>query len=39
VGAQYTAYFQFNGAARNFDGSGRNASDNNTFRVFSWIYY
>jgi hypothetical protein len=39
MGVQYTAYFTFDGAARNFDGLGRNASDNNTVRVFTWIYY
>lgn len=27
---QYTAYSQFNGASTNYDGFGRNASDNNT---------
>ena len=39
VGAQYTAYTSFDGASRNYDGSGRNASDNNTFRLFTWIAY
>ena len=39
VGVQYTAYFSFDGARRDFDAQGRNASDNNTFRVFTWIYY
>ena len=39
VGAQYTAYMSFDGASRNYDSSGRNASDNNTFRVFTWIAY
>jgi hypothetical protein len=39
VGIQYTAYFTFDGAPSNFDTLGRNASDNNTFRVFTWIYY
>jgi hypothetical protein len=39
VGAQYTAYTQFNGAASNWDGAGSNASDNNTFRVFAWVAY
>ena len=27
---QYTGYTRFNGAANNYDGAGRNASDNNT---------
>ncbi|MBV8681413.1 MAG: hypothetical protein JO111_00965 [Caulobacteraceae bacterium] len=39
VGVQYTDYFQFSGAATNFDRMGRNASDNNTLRFFVWIYY
>jgi hypothetical protein len=30
-GAQYTGYTRFNGASANYDGNGRNASDNNTF--------
>jgi hypothetical protein len=30
-GAQYTGYTRFNGASTNYDGNGRNASDNNTF--------
>ncbi len=30
LAAQYTAYTRFNGAATNYDGSGRNASANNT---------
>jgi hypothetical protein len=39
VGVQYTHYLQFDGAARNFDGSGRNASDNDTLRVFTWLAF
>lgn len=39
VGAQYTLYTRFNGARRDFDGSGRNASDNNSLRVFTWIAF
>jgi hypothetical protein len=39
VGAQYTAYTSFDGATSNYDGTGRNASDNNTFRVFAWVAY
>ena len=39
VGIQYTDYFSFNGAGSNYDGTGRNASDNNTVRVFTWIAY
>lgn len=29
--AQFTGYTKFNGASTNYDGAGRNASDNNTF--------
>ena len=39
VGAQYTAYTRFDGASQNYDGFGRNAADNNTFRLFTWIAY
>jgi hypothetical protein len=30
LAVQYTGYLKFNGAGTNYDGSGRNASDNNT---------
>ena len=39
VGVQYTAYMMFDGARHDFDSAGHNASDNNTFRVFTWIAY
>ncbi len=39
VGIQYTLYNRFDGASRNFDGAGANASDNNTLRVFTWFAY
>jgi hypothetical protein len=39
VGAQYTAYTSFDGARSDYDRTGRNASDNNTFRVFAWVAY
>lgn len=39
LGVQYTAYTKFNGAATNYDGSGRNASDNNTLYVFVWVAF
>lgn len=35
VGLQYRGYFKFNGASHNYDGFGRNASDNNT--VFAFV--
>ncbi len=39
VGLQYTAYSRFNGAASNYDGLGRNASDNNTLFGYVWFAY
>jgi hypothetical protein len=39
VGIQYTLYTRFNGARRDFDLTGRNASDNNTLRVFTWVAF
>ncbi|HLW61147.1 MAG TPA: cytochrome C [bacterium] len=36
VGLQYTYYLQFNGGTTNYDGNGRNASDNNTLLLFTW---
>lgn len=39
VGVQYTLYGKFNGARRNFDGAGANASDNNALRVFTWVAF
>lgn len=30
LAAQYTGYLKFNGAKTNYDGQGRNTSDNNT---------
>ena len=37
VGLQYTGYSKFDGATSNYDGSGRNASDNNTLFGFLWV--
>ena len=39
VGAQYTAYSKFHGASDNYDGSGRNARDNNTLFFYVWGAY
>jgi len=39
VGVQYTLYNKFNGAKDNYDGLGRNASDNNTLYIFSWFAF
>ena len=38
-GIQYTAYSKFNGASTGYDGSGRNASDNNTLYLFTWLAF
>ncbi len=39
VSAQYTWYSKFNGAATNYDGVGRNASDNNALYLLLWFAY
>jgi hypothetical protein len=36
---QYTSYSKFNGGGSNYDGFGRNASDNNTLYVGAWLAY
>lgn len=33
----YTGYTKFNGASTNYDGSGRNASDNNALYITLWL--
>ena len=38
-GIQYVGYSKFNGAGTNYDGAGRNASDNNSIYVYSWIAF
>jgi hypothetical protein len=35
-GLQYWIYDKFDGASNNYDGAGRNASDNNTVYLFLW---
>ncbi len=37
IGLQYTWYNEFDGASMNFDGMGRNASDNNTLFLYTWL--
>ena len=37
--AQYVVYTKFNGASSNYDGSGRNASDNNTLYLLAWLVF
>ena len=39
LGVQYTGYTMFNGASHNYDGYGRNASDNNTLYTFIWLAF
>ncbi|HVA14666.1 MAG TPA: hypothetical protein VNF99_15575 [Stellaceae bacterium] len=39
VGVQYIYYQRFEGGSTNFDGAGRNASDNNTLFLFDWIAF
>ena len=36
---QYTAYNKFDGAKNNYDGSGRNANDNNTLFLNAWVAF
>jgi hypothetical protein len=36
---QYTHYTRFNGAGTNYDGNGRNASDNDTLYLVLWFAY
>ena len=36
---QYTVYSKFNGTGTNYDGAGRNASDNNTLYLLVWLNY
>jgi hypothetical protein len=37
LGVQYTHYDRFNGSSKNYDGEGRNASDNDTLFLFAWL--
>ncbi len=39
LGLQYVGYTKFNGAKLDYDGSGRNASDNNTMFLFAWLAF
>jgi hypothetical protein len=39
LGLQYTAYLKFNGAASNYDGAGRGASDNNLLYLYLWLAF
>jgi len=35
----YTAYTKFDGASTNYDGTGRNANNNNTLYVYAWLIF
>jgi len=39
IGLQFTAYGKYNGATHNYDGAGRNASDNNSVFLYFWGAY
>jgi len=36
---QYIAYLKFNGASSNYDGTGRNAADNDTLYLLAWLNF
>lgn len=36
---QYVTYSKYNGASRDYDGAGRNASDNNTLYLMTWFAF
>jgi len=39
IGLQYTYYLEFNGGTTNYDGFGRNATDNNSLLLFTWFAF
>src|ERR1700741_553983 len=39
IGLQYTHWTKFDGATTNYNGIGRNASDNNTFFAYIWTMF
>ena len=39
LGVQYTGYSNFNGGKTDYDGSGRDASGNNTLYAFAWLAF
>lgn len=39
LGLQYTAFAKFDGLTSNYDGNGRNASDNNMLFGYLWVAY
>lgn len=36
---QYIPYNRFDGSSKNYDGNGRNASDNNTLYLEAWVVF
>ncbi len=36
---QYVGFTKYNGSTDNYDGNGRNASDNNTLMAMAWLMY
>jgi hypothetical protein len=39
LAVQYTLYTKFNGSRYNYDGSGRDASDNNVLYLLAWVAF
>jgi len=39
LGLQYVGYTKFNGARHNYDGAGRDAADNNTLYLMTWLVF
>ena len=39
LGLQYVYYTKFNGSSSNYDGAGRNASNNNTLFLYAWLAF
>lgn len=39
LGLQYTGYLKYQGARNNYDGNGRNARDNNTTYLYTWLAF
>ncbi|MBI1424286.1 MAG: hypothetical protein GC149_12520 [Gammaproteobacteria bacterium] len=39
LGLRYTVYTKYNGASTNYNGAGRNASDNNSVYAYAWLMF
>ena len=39
LAVDYTMYTKFDGASTNYDGTGRNANNNNTLYVYAWLIF